>query len=386
MVEYGSASDATTQTLELAKRLLACRSISPDDAGCLDLIASRLNAVGFACERVDRGTAGNLWARHGHADPVVCLAGHVDVVPPGPVERWTSDPFTPVERDGCLYGRGAADMKTSVAAMVTAAERIVVAHSDHFGSIGVLLTSDEEGEAVDGTAAVADLLQQRGITLEACIIGEPTSSEKLGDTIKHGRRGSLHGVLSVIGIQGHVAYPDQARNPIHAAMPALVDLATVEWDRGDESFSPTSFQISNIHAGAGADNIIPGSLDIIFNFRFGLASSAESLQARVQEILDRHRVDGAVAWRLGSAPFVSPPGRLVETLSRSIFATTGVTPALSTGGGTSDGRFLFEVSTELVEFGPVNGSVHAVDEFVRVADIGPLSLAYEQTVAALLVR
>jgi succinyl-diaminopimelate desuccinylase len=386
MAESAPASDVSASTLDLARRLIACRSITPDDAGCLDLIASRLEAAGFACERVDRGTVSNLWARHGHADPVVCLAGHVDVVPAGPVERWTSDPFIPVERDGCLYGRGAADMKTSVAAMVTAAERLVAGRPDHPGSIAVLLTSDEEGDAVDGTAAVVEFLQQRGTTLQACIIGEPTSSARLGDTIKNGRRGSLHGVLTIRGIQGHVAYPDLARNPIHRAAPALAELAAVEWDRGDESFSPTRFQTSNIHAGTGANNVIPGTLELVFNFRFGLASSAEGLQARVQEILDRHGVDGEVAWTLGSLPFVSPPGRLVETLSRAVVAATGVTPTLSTGGGTSDGRFLAAISTELGEFGPVNTSIHAVDECVRIEDIGPLSLAYEQTVSALLTR
>ncbi len=386
MAEPAPVSDPSASTLDLAKRLVACRSITPDDAGCLDLIASRLEAAGFACERVDRGSVGNIWARHGHAAPLVCLAGHVDVVPAGPVDRWTSDPFVPVERDGYLYGRGVADMKTSVAAMITAAERLVAAHPDHPGTIAVLLTSDEEGEAVNGTAAVVEFLQQRGTTLQACIVGEPTSSERLGDTIKHGRRGSLQGVLTVNGIQGHVAYPDLARNPIHCAAPALAELAAVEWDRGDESFSPTRFQISNIHGGTGANNVIPGTLEVVFNFRFGLASSVEALKARVQEVLDRHGVDGGVAWTLGAEPFMCPRGRLIEVLSGAIEATTGLTPALSTTGGTSDGRFLFAISTELVEFGPVHDSIHAVDERVRVADIGPLSLAYEQTVAALLTR
>ena len=386
MAEPAPASDVSAHTLDLAKRLIACRSITPDDAGCLDLIVSRLEAAGFACERVDRGNVGNLWARHGHAAPLVCLAGHVDVVPPGPVERWTSDPFVPVERDGYLYGRGVADMKASVAAMVTAAERLVVARPDHHGSIAVLLTSDEEGDAVNGTAAVVDLLQQRGTTLQACIIGEPTSSARLGDTIKQGRRGSLQGVLTVNGVQGHVAYPDLAKNPIHAAVPALAELVAVEWDRGDETFSPTRFQMSSVHAGTGANNVIPGTLEVVFNFRFGLASSPEALQARVQEILDRHGVDGEVAWTLGGVPFHCARGPLIDVLSRAVVAATGLAPALSTSGGTSDGRFLTAVSTELVEFGPVHDSIHAVDERVRVADIGPLSLVYEQTVATLLTR
>jgi succinyl-diaminopimelate desuccinylase len=374
----------SVRTLDLAKQLIACRSITPDDAGCLDLIGSRLEAVGFACERVDRDPVGNLWARHGHAAPVVCLAGHVDVVPPGPVDSWTSDPFVPVERDGYLYGRGVADMKTSVAAMVTAAERIVSAQPDHPGSIAVLLTSDEEGVAVNGTAAVVDLLQQRGTTLQACIVGEPTSSARLGDTIKHGRRGSLQGIITINGIQGHVAHPERARNPIHEAAPALAELAATEWDRGDETFSPTGFQMSNIHAGTGANNVIPGTLEVVFNFRFGMASSVEALQARVQEILDRHGVDHEVAWTLGALPFLCPRGRLTDVLSGAVMAATGLTPALSTSGGTSDGRFLAAISAELVEFGPVNASIHKVDERVRVADIGPLSFAYEQTVAALL--
>jgi len=384
MAEFAPTSDASASTLDLAKRLVACRSITPDDAGCLDLIASRLETAGFACERVDRGTVGNLWARHGHVAPIVCLAGHVDVVPPGPIENWTSDPFVPVERDGYLYGRGVADMKTSVAAMVTAAERLVAAHPDHPGSIAVLLTSDEEGDAVNGTAAVVDLLQQRGTTLRACIVGEPTASKQMGDTIKHGRRGSLQGVLNVNGIQGHVAYPDRANNPIHAVAPALAELAAVEWDRGDDVFSPTRFQVSNIHAGTGASNVIPGTLELVFNFRFGTTSSAEALQARVREVLDRHGVDGEVVWTLGALPFLCPQGRLTDELGRAVVAATGLTPALSTTGGTSDGRFLVAISAELAEFGPVNTSVHKIDECVRVADIGPLSLVYEQTVAALL--
>jgi succinyl-diaminopimelate desuccinylase len=386
MAEPEPLSTASASTLELAKRLIANRSLTPDDAGCLDLLASRLEAAGFACERVDRGTVSNLWARHGHADPIVCLAGHVDVVPTGPVDQWTSDPFVPTERDGYLYGRGAADMKTSVAAMVTAAERVVSARPDHPGSIGILLTSDEEGDAVNGTVAVVDVLRERGTRLQACIVGEPTSADVLGDTIKYGRRGSLQGVLVVAGVQGHVAYPDRGKNPIHAAAPALAELAATEWDQGDDSFSPTRFQVSNIHGGTGASNVIPGALEVVFNFRFGTASSVEGLQARLREILDRHAVDGKVAWTLGAEPFICPRGRLVEILSQVVAANTGLTPALSTSGGTSDARFLAGISTELVEFGPVNASSHAIDECVRVADIGPLSLAYEQAVAQLLSK
>lgn len=372
------------QTLELARRLVACRSITPGDGGSLDIIASRLAAAGFACERVDRGGVGNLWARHGGVAPIVCLAGHVDVVPPGPIDRWSSDPFVPVEREGYLYGRGVADMKASVAAMVTASERFVSAHPDHPGSIALLLTSDEEGDAVDGTAAVVDVLRARGDAIHACIIGEPTSTGRLGDAMKNGRRGSLHGVLTVKGRQGHVAYPEIARNPIHMAMPALAELAATEWDRGDESFAPTSFQISSVHAGTGANNVIPATLEVVFNLRFSPASPVEALKARVHQLLDRHGVDCDVAWTPASLPFISPRGRLVDALSGAVAAVTGITPALSTGGGTSDGRFLAAISTELVEFGPVNATIHAVNERVRVADLAPLSLIYEQTIAALL--
>ena len=376
----------SADTLELVKRLVACRSITPDHAGCLDLIATRLTAAGFACERIDRGGVSNLWARHGRTAPLVCLAGHVDVVGPGPVERWTSDPFVPAERDGYLYGRGTADMKTGVAALVTAAERLVSTHPAHRGSIAILLTSDEEGDAVDGTVAVVDLLRSRGERIDACIIGEPTSSAQLGDTMRHGRRGSLHGVLTVKGVQGHVAYPEHGRNPIHMAMPALAELAATQWDQGDESFAPSSFQISNMHAGTGASNVIPGTLDAVFNFRFSPASPADTLKARVHAMLDRHGVVYDLAWTVASLPFISPRGRLVEVMRGAVHAVTGVKPELSTGGGTSDGRFLIDISAELVEFGPVNATIHAIDERVRVADIAPLSAIYEEAVTALLTR
>ena len=382
MAGRATAADVNA-ALDLARRLIACRSITPDDAGCLDLVASRLTAAGFSCERIDRGGVGNLWARHGVTAPIICLAGHVDVVPPGPIDRWSSDPFVPVERDGYLYGRGVADMKASVAAMVTAAERFVAAHPDHRGSLALLLTSDEEGDAVDGTAAVVDVLRSRGEVLQACIIGEPTSTTRLGDGMKNGRRGSLHGVLTVKGVQGHVAYPEHARNPIHMAVPALAELTATTWDSGDESFAPTSFQISNANAGTGANNVIPGTLEVVFNFRFSPASSPEVLKARVHEILDRHAVAYDLTWTLASLPFISPRGRLVDALSAAVAAVAGITPALSTGGGTSDGRFLAAIAAELVEFGPVNRSIHAVDEHVRVADIAPLSLIYERTIAAL---
>ena len=371
-------------TLDLAKRLIACRSVTPDDGGALDLIAARLTRAGFGCERVDRGAVRNLWARRGTAAPLVCLAGHVDVVPPGPVERWTSDPFTPTERDGRLFGRGAADMKASVAAMVTAAERFATRVANHRGSLALLLTSDEEGTAVDGTAAVVRELQSRGERIDAAIVGEPTSATRFGDTIKNGRRGSLNGVLRVNGIQCHIAYPERGRNPIQEALPALTELAATAWDRGNDYFSPTSFQVSDIHAGTGANNVIPGTLDVMFNFRFSTESTADELKARVHAVLDAHKLDYDLKWSLSGAPFLSTRGGLVDVVTAAVTEVTGVTPALSTTGGTSDGRFLATVSREVVEFGPLSASIHGIDEHVQIADIDPLSAIYERAVEALL--
>lgn len=373
-----------SDTLDLAKQLIACRSVTPDDGGSLDLIESRLVKAGFACERMDRGGVRNLWAKRGRGAPLVCLAGHVDVVPPGALERWTSDPFTPTERDGFLFGRGAADMKTSVAALVTAAERFVANTPNHPGALALLFTSDEEGAGIDGTAAVVEALKSRGTTIDACILGEPTSSALLGDAMKNGRRGSLNGVLTVKGVQCHIAYPEQGLNPIHMAVPALAELAATQWDRGNENFSPTSFQMSYVQAGAGANNTIPGVMRVLFNFRFSTESTAEQLQKRVHATLDAHRVDYTLEWTLSAAPFLSPRGRLAEVMSQAVAAVTGVTPAMWTSGGTSDGRFLALVSRELIEFGPINKSIHAIDEHARIADIAPLSAIYEQAVAALL--
>ena len=384
MTDRPSVANTHGDTLQLAKRLIACHSLTPADAGSMDLIASRLADAGFLCERLDRGEVSNLWARHGQSAPLVCLAGHVDVVPPGSLDRWSSDPFVPDERDGHLYGRGAADMKTSLAAMVTAAERIVAANPSHPGSIALLLTSDEEGDAEDGTVAVVETLRSRGETIDTCIVGEPTSSARLGDVIKNGRRGSLHGALTVKGVQGHIAYPERGRNPIHVALPALAELAAAEWDSGNEYFPPTSFQVSNVHAGTGATNVIPDRLELLFNFRFSPESSAQRLEARVHEILDGHKLDYDLVWTLAGSPFVTPRGRLVKTLSTAIAAVTGVEPQISTTGGTSDGRFLAAIAGEVVEFGPVNASVHMVDECVRLADIDPLSTIYEQAVMRLL--
>jgi succinyl-diaminopimelate desuccinylase len=391
-------SDIERDTLQLAKALIACRSITPADGGALELVASRLSAVGFRCERIDRGKVGNLWARHGSPGPLVCLAGHVDVVPPGPVEEWSSDPFTPTERDGMLYGRGAADMKGPAAAMITAAERL--ARSDVVsgspgrrseqreggsrtggrGSIAILLTSDEEGDAVDGTAAVVSTLRERGETIDACIVAEPTSTERFGDTIKNGRRGSLNGRLRIRGQQCHIAYPERGRNPIHDAAPAMAALVAAQWDGGNEYFPPTSFQFSNVHAGTGASNVIPGTLDAWFNFRFSPESSAQSLQVRVREILDRHHLQYELEWTLIGEPFLTPRGALVDALTAAVASIAGVRPELSTSGGTSDGRFLAKLAREVVEFGPLNDSIHKIDEHVRIADLEPLSAIYERTI------
>ena len=374
-------SDIQHDTLQLAKALIACRSITPADDGALAMVATRLSAAGFQCERLDRGSVSNLWARYGDSGPLVCLAGHVDVVPPGPVGEWTSDPFIPTERDGELYGRGAADMKSSVAAMVTAAERVV--RDGRGGSIAILLTSDEEGDAVDGTAALVSILRARGVTIDACIVGEPTSTERFGDTIKNGRRGSLNGRLRVRGQQCHIAYPERGRNPIHDTTPAIAALVSTEWDRGNEYFQPTSFQISNIHAGTGASNIIPGTMDVAFNFRFSPESTAQVLQARVREILDRHNLQYDLEWTLIGEPFLTRRGPLVDALMASVESVAGVRPTLSTSGGTSDGRFLATLAREVVEFGPLNDSIHKIDEHVRIGDLEPLSVIYERTVTSI---
>jgi succinyl-diaminopimelate desuccinylase len=377
-------TDIQADTLHLARQLIACRSITPADGGCLELLAARLSTAGFRCERLDRGAVGNLWARHGTTPPLVCLAGHVDVVPPGPLDQWTSDPFTPVERDGLLYGRGASDMKAPLAAMVTAAERAVqVAHG---GSIAILLTSDEEGDAVDGTAAAVSTLAGRGETIDACIVGEPTSTERFGDTIKNGRRGSLNGQLRVHGQQCHIAYPERGRNPIHDAARALDTLISTEWDRGNEYFQPTSFQISNIHAGTGASNVIPGTLEMSFNFRFSPETSAPALQARVRDVLDGHRLQYDLKWTLIGEPFLTTRGPLVDALTASVESVARVRPVLSTSGGTSDGRFLAKLAREVVEFGPLNDSIHKIDEHVRIADLTPLSMIYERTILTVLGR
>jgi succinyl-diaminopimelate desuccinylase len=363
-------------TLRLARELIARRSVTPEDGGCQGILAERLAQVGFALERVRRRDVSNLWARRGTAQPLVCFVGHTDVVPTGPIEKWDSDPFVPTERDGKLFGRGAADMKTSIAAFVVAVEQFVARYPSPKGSIALLITSDEEGPAVDGTSKVIELLKSRGERIDYCLVGEPTCVAKLGDTIKNGRRGSLSGTLRVKGVQGHVAYPHLARNPVHLAAPALAELAVTEWDRGNEYFPPTTWQISNIHGGTGATNVIPGEVEILFNFRFSTASSPEGLEQRVGSILDRHGLDYELEWSLSGSPYLTPRGRLVETLSAAIRDVTGAVPDVSTTGGTSDGRFVTEICPEVVEFGPVNASIHKINENIDLPAIEGLRKIY----------
>jgi succinyl-diaminopimelate desuccinylase len=372
--------------LELARQLIARRSVTPQDAGCLEIIAARLAPLGFRCERVGANGVDNLWARRGSRAPVVCFAGHTDVVPTGPLEHWTSDPFTPTLRDGLLYGRGASDMKSSLAAFVAAIEAFIAAHPRHAGSIAVLFTSDEEGPAVDGTVRVVEALRDRGEKLDYCVVGEPTSEARLGDVIKNGRRGSLSGNLVVKGVQGHVAYPHLARNPVHEFGAALAELARTQWDAGNEHFPPTTWQVSNIHAGTGAGNVIPGELHVKFNFRFSTASTLESLQTRVVGILDRHGLKYDLEWRYDGRPFLTKPGDLVEAVGRAIKTVTGIDTRLSTGGGTSDGRFIADICPQVIEFGPTNATIHKVNECIAVADLEPLARIYQQILVNLLAR
>jgi succinyl-diaminopimelate desuccinylase len=373
-------------TLELAQQLIARRSLTPQDEGCLALICARLEPLGFKLEMMSYGDVDNLWARRGNSAPVICFAGHTDVVPTGPVEKWHSDPFTPTVRDGMLYGRGASDMKGSLAAFVTAIEKFVVAHPIHNGSIALLLTSDEEGIAVDGTVRVVEALQARGEKLDYCIVGEPTSVSKTGDTIKNGRRGSLSGTLIVKGVQGHIAYPHLVKNPIHMAAPAIAELAATTWDNGNEYFPPTSWQISNIHGGTGAANVVPGTVEILFNFRFSTASTIDELQSRVHEILDRHKLEYDLKWELSGKPYLTPRGNLVDAVGAAIKQVAGIETELSTGGGTSDGRFIADICPQVIEVGPLNATIHKIDECVSVADLDALSEIYRLTLENLLVK
>jgi len=372
-------------TLLLARDLIARRSLTPDDAGCQALLAARLAPLGFRCETLMSNGVTNLWARRGATAPLVCFAGHTDVVPTGPLDQWSTDPFVPVERDGFLHGRGAADMKSSLAAFVTATEAFLSAHPDAPGSIAFLVTSDEEGPSVDGTVKVVERLAAAGERLDYCVVGEPSSVDALGDMIKNGRRGTLSGTLTVRGVQGHIAYPHLAQNPIHLAAPILAELAATKWDDGNAYFPPTTFQCSNIHAGTGATNVIPGTLDVLFNFRYSTASTRESLVERFEAIVRRHGVPHSIAWTGHGKSFLTAPGRLVDVAAASIAAVTGRTPALSTIGGTSDGRFIADICAEIVELGPVNATIHKLDERVRVADLAPLAAIYAGILERLLV-
>jgi succinyl-diaminopimelate desuccinylase len=379
-----------TATLRLAEALIARRSVTPDDAGCQALIAQRLAACGFECRHLPFGPAdaqvSNLWAlRRGvRPGPRVCFAGHTDVVPTGPLQQWDSDPFVPTHRQGRLYGRGAADMKSSIAAMVVAIEELVAARPDHSGEIALLITSDEEGPSVDGTVRIVDWLQDRGERLDACIVGEPTSVQRLGDMIKNGRRGTLTGRLAVRGIQGHIAYPHLARNPIHELAPALAELVATRWDEGNAYFPPTGWQVSNIHGGTGAGNIIPGEVVVDFNFRFSTESTPDQLKSRLVAVLERHGLEFDIRWTLGGLPFLTTPGPLVDALSGAIQAECGIAPELSTTGGTSDGRFIARICPQVVEFGPINASIHKVNECVDAASLEGLKNVYRRTLEHLL--
>lgn len=374
----------TSATLDLATQLIALRSVTPEDANCQRLIAARLTAIGFKAEPMRFGEVDNLWVRRGDARPLLCFAGHTDVVPTGPLEAWTSDPFVPDLRDGSLYGRGAADMKSSLAGFVTAIEKYVAEHPHHPGSIALLLTSDEEGPATDGTVRVVEALKSRGQRIDYCVVGEPTSVEQLGDTIKNGRRGSLSGDLLVKGVQGHVAYPHLARNPVHLFAPALTELASTSWDNGNEYFPPTTWQVSNIQAGTGATNVVPGTLRAHFNFRFSPESTVEGLKQRVIEILERHGIEYELTWSLSGNPFMTRKGKLVDAISVAIKQVTGRETQLSTTGGTSDGRFIADICDEVVELGPINASIHKVNEHIAVSDLDRLSEIYYRTICGLL--
>lgn len=372
-------------TVELCCELIRRSSVTPEDAGCQQLMAERLAACGFEIEYMPFEEVSNLWARRGSEGPLLVFAGHTDVVPPGPLEQWTSNPFEPETREGLLYGRGAADMKGSLAAMVTAVECFVEQHPGHRGSIGFLITSDEEGPSVNGTVKVIEALQARGEQIDYCLVGEPSSSVRLGDTVKHGRRGSITGLLSVKGVQGHVAYPQLADNPVHRLAPLLAELCAIEWDQGDAHFPPTSLQVTQVSTPAGAENVIPGQVDIQFNLRYSPAQSADSIRNRIAALCEAHGLEHELRWRHSGAPFITQTGELLEAVSAAIEAVTGTGPELSTAGGTSDGRFIAPTGAQVVELGPVNASIHKIDEHVAVEDLSRLSEIYEQLLGNLLL-
>lgn len=377
-----------SKTLELAKDLIARRSNTPEDAGCQQVMIKRLEPLGFKVERMRFGDVDNFYARRGNSGPLLVFAGHTDVVPTGPVEKWHTPPFEPTIKDGMLYGRGAADMKTSCAAFITAIEEFVAQHPQHPGSIGLLITSDEEGIAINGTVKVVEALKARNEHFDYCIVGEPTSNKVVGDMIKNGRRGSLSGKLTVKGVQGHIAYPHLVKNPIHMVAPAIKDMVETVWDKGNEYFPPTSWQISNMNSGTGATNVVPGEVEILFNFRFcpelnGQGSTEQNLKQRVHAILDKHELDYELEWEY-SPPYITPRGELVEAISKAIEESYDVTPELSTTGGTSDGRFIADICKQVIEFGPLNATIHKLNECVAVADIEPLKDTYKRTLEKLL--
>jgi succinyl-diaminopimelate desuccinylase len=372
-----------SDTLALCKALIERPSVSPDDAGCQELICAALQALGFVIEPLPFGRVQNIWARRGNTGPLLCFAGHTDVVPAG--NDWHSDPFQALEKDGRLYGRGAADMKGSIAAMLTAVRRFVHANPQHPGSLAFLITSDEESVAVDGTRRVIEVLEARGEKIDWCIVGEPSSSKLTGDVIRNGRRGSLNGILRVRGQGGHVAYPELVRNPIHAFLPALSELCSVEWDQGNAYFPPTSFQISNIHAGSGANNVVPGSMELLFNFRFSTEQTEQSLRERTEAIFNKYYRDYELEWQLSGHPFITGEGRLVQAARQSVQAVMGFEPQLSTGGGTSDGRFIAPTGAEVVELGPVNATIHKPDENIEIVELERLERIYQGMLEALLL-
>ena len=369
---------------QLAEALIARASVTPEDAGCLELIAERLKPLGFSFERIDRNGTSNLWARRGTTAPLMVLAGHTDVVPTGSLDAWTTPPFQPSERDGKLYGRGAADMKSSLAAFVVAVEQFVTENPNHPGSIAFLLTSDEEGPANDGTTIVVDALKARGETIQYAIVGEPTSVNRCGDMIKNGRRGSLSGNLTIKGVQGHVAYPHLARNPIHQFAPALAELSATTWDNGNEYFPPTTWQISNFNAGTGATNVIPGTLNLKFNFRFSTASTADGLKQHVEDLLKRHGLEYSIEWTLGAKPFITPEGPLADAARNAIKTVCGIDTELSTTGGTSDARFIADIAEQIIELGPVNASIHMIDEHIELSALPELAAIYKNIFSQLL--
>lgn len=376
----------SNDTLSLAKQLVSRHSLTPMDDGCIDIIGARLAPLDFKLEEMRHGEVDNLWARRGNASPVICFAGHTDVVPTGPVDKWDSDPFTPTVRDGMLYGRGAADMKGSIASFITAAERFVAENPKHRGSIAMLLTSDEEGIAIDGTVRVVETLQARNEKIDYCIVGEPTCVSKLGDTIKNGRRGSLSGTLTVKGVQGHIAYPHLVKNPIHMAAPAIAELAATTWDNGNEYFPPTSWQISNIHGGTGATNVVPGTVEILFNFRHSTASTTEALKSKLHSILDKYGLEYDLVWEMSGKPYLTARGDMVDAVANAIKQVTGIETELSTSGGTSDGRFIADICPQVIELGPLNTTIHKINECVAVADLDALSEIYYLILVKLLIK